>query len=86
MINQAQKIDYSAFVSEKYFRHFSDQTFSAESIIMPDPHLVGEMNRQDRNQKEPRSQLIAMPTISVPLSATQNPSGSSWRHSRDWAG
>ena len=39
MINQAQKIDYSAFVSEKYFRHFSDKTFSAESIIMPDPLL-----------------------------------------------
>ena len=33
MIDQAQKIDCRAFVSEKYFRHFLKKTFSAESIL-----------------------------------------------------
>ncbi len=37
MINQAQKIDRRASVSEKYFRHFTEKTFSAESNITPDP-------------------------------------------------
>ena len=32
MINHGQKIDCRAFVSEKYFRHFSEKTFSAELI------------------------------------------------------
>ena len=31
MIDEAQKIDCGAFVSEKYFRHLSEKTFSAES-------------------------------------------------------
>ena len=34
MINHCQKIDCRAFVSEKYFRHFSKKTFSAESILL----------------------------------------------------
>jgi len=38
MINYAEKIDCRAFVSEKNFRHFSEKTFSAESIVMPDPN------------------------------------------------
>ena len=33
MINHAEKIDCRAFVSEKYFRHFSKKTFSAESVL-----------------------------------------------------
>ncbi len=33
MIDQAQKIDCRAFVSEKYFRHFPEKTFSAESLL-----------------------------------------------------
>jgi len=37
MINHGQKIDCRAFVSEQYFRHFSEKTFSAESIVKPDP-------------------------------------------------
>ena len=38
-LNSAQKIDCSVFVSEKYFRHFSEKTFSAESKSRPDPLL-----------------------------------------------
>ena len=37
MINHGQKIDCRAFVSEKYFRHFSENTFSAESEKILDP-------------------------------------------------
>ena len=37
MINQAPKISYRANVSEKYFRYFSEKTFSAESEITFDP-------------------------------------------------
>jgi len=33
MIDQGQKIDCRAFVSEKYFRHFSEKSFSAESYL-----------------------------------------------------
>lgn len=33
MINQAQKIDREPFVREKYFRHFSEKIFSAESDV-----------------------------------------------------
>ncbi len=36
MINQAPKISYRANVSEKYFRYFSEKTFSAESIVVSD--------------------------------------------------
>ncbi len=33
MINHAEKIDCGAFVSEKFWHHFWQKTFSAESIF-----------------------------------------------------
>ncbi len=40
MINHAEKVDCGAFVSEEFFRHFFEKTFSAESNITPDPPLL----------------------------------------------
>ena len=42
MINQAPKISYRANVSEKYFRYFSEKTFSAESLKRRDSSLRSE--------------------------------------------
>ena len=37
MINLAGSVDCGAFGSEKFWDHFWQKTFSAESIVMSDP-------------------------------------------------
>jgi hypothetical protein len=49
MINYAEKVDCRAFVSEKFFCHFSEKTFSAESVFLSTSALAFDFNRLNPN-------------------------------------
>ena len=53
MINHADKIDFGAFVSEKFWHHFWQKTFSAESkwILLKNPKNAS--TRLSTNGKSP---------------------------------
>ena len=55
MINHPENVNCMAFVSEKFFRHFSEKTFSAESTSDVHPQLENLSKRTSPSRTGPLS-------------------------------